>query len=112
MNTLVNAVHAVKAETSGRAHQVRVACERVGDRLAVKVRDNGVGVKAANLPRLCEPFFTTKEVGQGTGLGLSISHTIVKNHGGELVITSEEGQWTEVTFDLRRWQRRKRGAQL
>jgi two-component system sensor histidine kinase PhcS len=100
MNTLVNSVHAVKAEKSGRAHHISISCQAVGERLTVKVRDNGVGVKAANLPRLCEPFFTTKEVGQGTGLGLSISHTIVKNHGGELVITSEEGHWTEVTFDL------------
>jgi two-component system sensor histidine kinase PhcS len=100
MNTLVNAVHAVKAENSGRPHQVSISCEPEGSRMMVKVRDNGIGVKAANLPRLCEPFFTTKEVGQGTGLGLSISHTIVKNHGGNLVITSEEGQWTQVTFDL------------
>jgi two-component system sensor histidine kinase PhcS len=100
MNTLVNSVHAVKAEKSGRPHRISISCQAAGDRLAVKVRDNGIGVKAANLPRLCEPFFTTKEVGQGTGLGLSISHTIVKNHAGNLVITSEEGQWTEVTFDL------------
>jgi two-component system sensor histidine kinase PhcS len=100
MNTLVNSVHAVKAEKSGRAHRISISCQPTGDRLSVKVRDNGIGVKAANLPRLCEPFFTTKEVGQGTGLGLSISHTIVKNHGGNLVITSEEGHWTEVTFDL------------
>lgn len=100
MNTMVNSVHAVKAEKSGRAHQVSVSCRPEGGRLLVTVRDNGIGVKAANLPRLCEPFFTTKEVGQGTGLGLSISHTIVKNHGGNLVITSEEGQWTQVTFDL------------
>ena len=100
MNTLVNAVHAVRMEKSGRPHQISVSCSQRGDRLSVAVRDNGIGVKAAHLPRLCEPFFTTKEVGQGTGLGLSISHTIVKNHGGELVIASEEGEWTEVTFDL------------
>jgi two-component system sensor histidine kinase PhcS len=100
MNTMVNAVHAVRSEKSGRTPHITVSAAAVGDRLIVKVRDNGVGVKAADLPRLCEPFFTTKQVGEGTGLGLSISHTIVKNHGGRLVITSEEGHWTEVTFDL------------
>jgi two-component system sensor histidine kinase PhcS len=100
MNTLVNSVQAVRADKSGRTPQITVSCATAGDRLTVKVRDNGIGVKAANLPRLCEPFFTTKPVGEGTGLGLSISHTIVKNHGGGLVITSEEGHWTEVAFDL------------
>lgn len=100
MNMLVNSVQAVKAEKSGRPHQIAISCAKRNDRLVVTVRDNGIGVKAADLPRLCEPFFTTKEVGQGTGLGLSISHAIVKNHGGELLIASEEGQWTEVSFDL------------
>ncbi len=57
-------------------------------------------MKPENLTRLTEPFFTTKDVGQGMGLGLSICHTIVTNHGGRIAVASEEGAWTEVTFDL------------
>jgi len=64
------------------------------------VQDNGTGVKKDLLPKLFDPFFTTKDVGQGMGLGLSICHTIIKNHGGQISIESEEGQWTRVTFDL------------
>jgi len=66
----------------------------------VSVQDNGTGVKKDNLPRLFDPFFTTKDVGKGMGLGMSICHTIIKNHGGQIAVESEEGQWTKVTFDL------------
>jgi two-component system sensor histidine kinase PhcS len=101
MNLLVNSAHAVRGAASGRSPQITVSCAPRGDgRLDVHVRDNGTGVKAADLPRLLEPFFTTKDVGEGTGLGLSICHTIVKNHGGNIRITSGEGQWTQVSFDL------------
>ena len=100
MNLLVNAVQAIRTAKLDRVPKITVSsCENNG-RLCVTVRDNGIGVKAANLPRLLEPFFTTKDVGQGMGLGLSICHTIVQNHGGGIKIASEEGQWTEVTFDL------------
>jgi two-component system sensor histidine kinase PhcS len=100
MNLLVNSAHAVRG-AAGRSPQITVSCTPRGDgRLDVHVRDNGTGVKAADLPRLLEPFFTTKDVGEGTGLGLSICHTIIKNHGGDIRITSEEGQWTQVSFDL------------
>jgi two-component system sensor histidine kinase PhcS len=100
MNLLVNCAHALHAANLGREPKITVSAVPQGARLRVSVRDNGTGVAPANLPRLFEPFFTTKDPGQGTGLGLSISHTIVKNHGGEMTIASELGQWTEVTFDL------------
>ncbi|HEY7114978.1 MAG TPA: HAMP domain-containing sensor histidine kinase [Tepidisphaeraceae bacterium] len=100
MNLLMNAAHAVRTPDLGRDPLITVACEPRGGRLEVTVRDNGIGVKAANLSKLFEPFFTTKDVGQGTGLGLSICHTIILNHGGNIGITSEEGKWTQVTFDL------------
>jgi two-component system sensor histidine kinase PhcS len=100
MNLLVNSVQAAKGKKLGRPLQITLGCVPAGDRLKVSVRDNGCGVSAANLPRIFEPFFTTKPPGEGTGLGLSICHTIVQNHGGNITVASEEGQWTEVTFDL------------
>ena len=100
MNLLVNAAQATRATKAQRSPRITVQCQRKGDRVEISVRDNGTGVKAEIIPRLCDPFFTTKDVGQGMGLGLSICHTIIKNHGGQIVITSEEGQWTQVAFDL------------
>jgi C4-dicarboxylate-specific signal transduction histidine kinase len=100
INLLVNSAHAVRSAATQRTPTITIAAARRGDRADVIVRDNGTGVKPEDLPRLCEPFFTTKEVGQGTGLGLSICHTIVKNHGGVIDITSQYGEWTQVKFDL------------
>jgi two-component system, sensor histidine kinase PhcS len=99
MNLLVNAAHATKKKKV-ISPQITVSCEPVDGRLKVSVRDNGTGVKREHLPRLLEPFFTTKDVGQGMGLGLSICHTIIKNHGGTIEITTEEGEWTQVSFYL------------
>jgi two-component system, sensor histidine kinase PhcS len=100
MNLLVNSAHALLAKKLDREPAITISCAPLGERIQVKLRDNGTGVRAADLPRLFDPFFTTKDVGQGMGLGLSICHTIVENHGGKISIASEEGQWTEVMFDL------------
>jgi two-component system sensor histidine kinase PhcS len=100
MNLLVNSAHALKAKKQGDPPAIKITNRIVGDRLFVSVRDNGAGVRPENLPRLLEPFFTTKPPGEGVGLGLSICHTIVKNHGGSIKIESELGMWTEMTFDL------------
>jgi signal transduction histidine kinase len=100
MNLLVNSAQAIREAGGARAGVVRVSAAAVGSRLTLSVWDNGVGIKPADLPRVFEPFFTTKEVGEGMGLGLSICHTIVRNHGGTLSVRSQEGEWTEATFDL------------
>ena len=101
MNLLVNSVHALKEKSADQpSPAIVITAQHAGNRVAIGVRDNGVGVPPANLKRCLDPFFTTKEPGQGLGLGLSICHTIVKNHGGSLHINSEPGQWTQVTFDL------------
>ena len=99
MNLLVNSAHALKKVTE-RTPLIKVYCTERNGRLEVAVRDNGVGVARENLPKLLDPFFTTKAPGEGMGLGLSICHTIVKNHGGTMRVDSELGQWTEVAFDL------------
>jgi two-component system sensor histidine kinase PhcS len=99
MNLLVNSAHALRKKGQGSPN-ITVSCTVAGKRLKVNVQDNGTGVPPANIHRLLEPFFTTKDVGEGMGLGLSICHTIVKNHGGNIEITSDEGQWTQVSFDL------------
>jgi signal transduction histidine kinase len=60
--------------------------------LAIRVRDEGEGIKKEDIKHLFEPFFTTKEIGKGTGLGLSIAFGIVEEHGGWIDVESEPGQ--------------------
>jgi signal transduction histidine kinase len=66
----------------------------------VEVRDQGIGIPEGNLKRILDPFFTTKQDSGGTGLGLSISYNIVKNHGGELAISSVPGEGTTAVVLL------------
>ncbi len=64
----------------------------------IAIKDTGCGIAEANLQRIFDPFFTSKEVGKGTGLGLSVSHGIVKSHGGEIKVESVVG--TGSTFRI------------
>ena len=66
----------------------------------IKVEDTGSGISEEVLGRIFEPFFTTKPVGKGSGLGLSMIYGFVKQSGGEIRVTSEEGQWTKVCLFL------------
>lgn len=66
----------------------------------MRLRDHGVGIAAELLPRVMNPFITTKPSAEGTGLGLSISHEIARKHGGSLSIASVEGEFTEVVVTL------------
>ena len=60
----------------------------------LQVRDDGMGIPPELLPRLFEPFLTTKETGKGVGLGLAISKTIVERHGGQIEVESKPGRGT------------------
>jgi two-component system sensor histidine kinase HydH len=63
----------------------------------IEISDDGCGIPAGNLNAVFDPFFTTKKRGEGTGLGLSVVASIVRNHYGEVSLTSQEGQGTTVT---------------
>ncbi|MBO8172276.1 MAG: PAS domain S-box protein [Bacillaceae bacterium] len=69
-----------------------------GDELRVRITDEGVGIKKEHLPRLGEPFYSTKA--DGTGLGLMISQKIIEDHHGRIEISSEEGKGTTVDVVL------------
>ncbi|MDF1580030.1 MAG: ATP-binding protein [Desulfuromonadales bacterium] len=66
----------------------------------IRVKDQGLGIAAEDLPHIFEPFFTTKEVGQGTGLGLSIAYGIADEHGGWIEVDSTPGQGSCFTVCL------------
>lgn len=69
------------------------------EQIEIKIADTGVGISDEDLKCVFDPFFTTKK-GEGTGLGLSISYSYVKNHNGQIVISSSPGNGTEVTLIL------------
>ncbi len=71
-----------------------------GAMVTISVSDNGPGIPAHILDKIFQPFFTTKPTGQGTGLGLSLSYDIVKSHGGEIKVTTKEGEGTEFIIQL------------
>ena len=68
--------------------------------VAIDVEDNGKGIATDVLPKIFDPFYTTKEPGKGTGLGLSIAYKIVKQHGGRIDVRSTPGEGTIVTVIL------------
>ena len=100
-NLLVNGIQAMP---NGGEVRVEVGRESVDDapELAafVRVIDAGVGIAEADLPRIFEPFYTTKDVGQGTGLGLAVAHGIVEEHGGRIEVESVLAEGARFTVRL------------
>jgi signal transduction histidine kinase len=79
------------------------ATKNLGDRVEIRIRDNGTGIPAEVKEKMFNPFFTTKPAGEGTGLGLSISHDIiVKQHAGSIAVETEPGRFTEFRIVLPR----------
>jgi signal transduction histidine kinase len=103
-NLLSNAHEAInlKKKSGGGAgqHVIRIKSFSEGNRVILSVSDTGIGISAAHLRRIYEPFFTTKATGQGKGLGLSISNEIVRDFGGRIDAESDENKGTtfKVSF--------------
>jgi GAF domain-containing protein len=79
------------------------ATRGLGDRVEIRVRDNGTGIPPDVMDKIFNPFFTTKPAGEGTGLGLSLSHDIiVKQHGGTIEVDTRPDEYTEFRITLPR----------
>jgi len=91
MNLCVNAFDAMP-----RGGTLTIRTHLDGDQVCLLVADTGEGIPAAILPRVTDPFFTTKAAGRGTGLGLAMVYGTVKAHGGSLDIQSEVGVGTRI----------------
>jgi two-component system NtrC family sensor kinase len=104
LNLINNAFYAVseksKSYNQDSVPTVSVSTKRVGDRIEIRVDDNGNGIPEAIREKIFQPFFTTKQAGQGTGLGLSLSYDIIKAHGGTLEANSEEGVGSKFIIHL------------
>jgi len=92
--------NSVDAMPDGGLLRLTVEAEPEGGRWLISLADNGVGIPAEVLPKVFKPMFTTKPEGRGTGLGLAICREIVRAHGGEIQILSEEGKGTTMRFHL------------
>ncbi|NNV54810.1 tetratricopeptide repeat-containing sensor histidine kinase [Limnovirga soli] len=100
LNLYNNAFYAVaekkKQQRESFIPTVSVSTKKAGDKVEIRVSDNGNGIPQKIVDKIFQPFFTTKPTGQGTGLGLSLSYDIIKAHGGELKVDTIEGE--ETTF--------------
>jgi two-component system NtrC family sensor kinase len=82
---------------------ISVTTTNLGDKVEIRIRDNGTGIPKDVKEKIFNPFFTTKPTGEGTGLGLSMSHDIVvKQHGGSIDVETEPGLFTEFRIVLPR----------
>jgi signal transduction histidine kinase len=108
LNLISNGFYAAvkrNAEGNGgdREPTLTAATRNLGDRVEIRIRDNGTGISPEVKEKIFNPFFTTKPAGEGTGLGLSISHDIVvKQHGGVIEVDTRPGEFTEIRVILPR----------
>jgi GAF domain-containing protein len=107
LNMISNGFYAAtkRAAEAGNGFQpiVRAATRNLGDRVEIRIRDNGLGMTSEVKEKIFNPFFTTKPPGEGTGLGLSMSHDIVvKQHGGTIDVDTVPGVFTEFRIVLPR----------
>jgi len=107
LNLISNGVYATgkKAARDGETYKPTLVASTkdLGDRVEIRIRDNGTGIQADAKEKMFNPFFTTKPTGEGTGLGLSISHDIiVKQHGGSIEVDTQPGEFTEIRVILPR----------
>ena len=90
-------------DSDGYEPTLTASTKNLGDRVEIRIRDNGTGVSPEVREKMFNPFFTTKPAGEGTGLGLSISHDIiVKQHAGSIEVDTLPGEFTEVRIILPR----------
>jgi signal transduction histidine kinase len=104
LNIVNNAFHSVNEKKKSGVENyepvVSIDTRKDGGNVLISVKDNGNGIPQKILDKIFQPFFTTKPTGQGTGLGLSLSYDIVKAHGGEIKVKSEEGVGSEFIIQI------------
>lgn len=96
LNLITNAAQALKR---GRGN-ITITTRKQGEGVAVDIEDDGTGIPEEVLPKIFDPFFSTKDIGKGTGLGLSISYKIIQQHGGRIDVESAVGKGTRFTVYL------------
>lgn len=98
LNILNNARQAI--EENKQDGRIAITTTTFRSNVRIIIQDNGPGIPQEILPRIFNPFFTTKGVGKGTGLGLSLCYGIIKEHGGNITPASGKGEGATFTIDL------------
>ena len=92
-----------QSNNDGYEPTLTATTKNLGEKVEIRIRDNGVGIPRDVKEKMFNPFFTTKPAGEGTGLGLSITHDIiVKQHSGSIEVDTKPGEFTEVRIILPR----------
>jgi two-component system, NtrC family, sensor kinase len=100
-NALYSVMEKKRQQGDGYEPAVKLTTKRLGARVRISIRDNGLGISQKIIDKIFQPFFTTKPAGQGTGLGLSLSYDIVtKEHNGQVRVDSREGEYAEFIIEL------------
>ncbi|HYM22120.1 MAG TPA: ATP-binding protein [Vicinamibacterales bacterium] len=100
LNMVMNAEQAMVSAGAGGRIEIAARTTPAGDRVVTTVRDTGPGIPEETLPRVFEPFYTTKDVGKGTGLGLAIAYGIVQDHGGQISAANHPEGGAVFTVEL------------
>jgi signal transduction histidine kinase len=109
MNLICNAIDAIEEnqknqvfeKTSQYPGMIRIQTESIGERVILRITDNGSGISESDRTKIFDAFYTTKSIGKGTGLGLSIAYQIiVNNHRGQLTCHSTQREGTEFVIEL------------
>ena len=102
LNLISNGLYAAtmrKGQSNSDTYEptLTAATKNLGDKVEIRIRDNGIGIPPEVREKMFNPFFTTKPAGEGTGLGLSITHDIiVKQHSGSIEVDTQPGEFTEI----------------
>lgn len=102
VNNACYATHQRQQRERDFTPHLRISTSSNDQYVQVRIADNGCGMPRSVVEKIFNPFFTTKPAREGTGLGLSMSYEIVTQHGGEIVVQSEEGRGTEFLISLPR----------
>lgn len=95
INLLMNSFDACTASDS-----IEITTRSQDGKVVTMIADSGHGIRSEHLAKVFDPFFTTKEIGKGTGLGLSVCYNIIKQHGGDIELTSREQGGTTITISF------------
>jgi signal transduction histidine kinase len=103
LNIVNNACYAAndkrRSATNGFSPTVKVSAKNLGNKVEIRIRDNGNGIPKEVMDKIFNPFFTTKPAGVGTGLGLSITYDIIREeHKGEITVDTQPGEFTEFVI--------------
>jgi signal transduction histidine kinase len=104
LNLFTNSFYAMNEKRGQHPEEYQpefsVQTKMTGNKVEIRIKDNGTGIKQKIQDKIFQPFYTTKPTGQGTGLGLSLTYDIIKAHAGDISVHSEEGEFTEFIIML------------